>query len=537
MPLRRVHEPSQKPRYYHYLLEMMTYLFPEREYEAGHEFSAEELGVLTPEHVYRWMAHKVYGLEEPGPDDKPIGRSTSLNYYKKAISYFMPNRLMPWNEIAKVGNPTRSTIISDLQRSTIRLETRRQGITSKADRALLAGEFQQVMDMLDAYEDFNRKYQFPCIFKFQFHLIARLDDACRLKKVNMKGSDMFDFIFLTKLNWSKNVHEERDCPYQVNIASMDSRYCVQLSMALYLETWLEGDGKDSEYVFVNVGTYPEHAKRNSYNCLKEIINSEDFVASGDGPLGTHSVKKYATTHARRSGCNRDFVDYRARWKRWRRIQDVYVDTTLEFPDIKVACALCVGGPCKYKFVAGCGLSDSWVLENVVPNIAAQFDRGVAVVLGKAYLFAIFDPLLRHNVPRRKYEEVMNSYSALDDRIRLPVGTSPVVKVPIVMSHVEDQVYLDEIPQMVETDDEDGSTTGDEGEQERRGRRGQQELVALMAKMISLESNIQQLKDSFENHFTQIDCRLRHLENNTSRIALSPVRRITREDRGGGGRKQ
>jgi hypothetical protein len=54
------------------------------------------------------MCLKVYGKEDLGPEDNPIhGRASSLEYYKKALSYFMPNRLMAWNVVAQVGNPTK----------------------------------------------------------------------------------------------------------------------------------------------------------------------------------------------------------------------------------------------------------------------------------------------------------------------------------------------------------------------------------------------------------------------------------------------
>jgi hypothetical protein len=57
----------------------------------------------------------VYGFPEPGPDDNPtLGQSSSLEYYKKALSYYMPNRLIRWNAISKTGNPTRSIPVNEL---------------------------------------------------------------------------------------------------------------------------------------------------------------------------------------------------------------------------------------------------------------------------------------------------------------------------------------------------------------------------------------------------------------------------------------
>jgi hypothetical protein len=45
----------------------------------------------------------------------------------------------------------------------------------------------------------------------------------------------FDFAIKTKVRWSKNVHEERKCPDQILLGSMDARTCVIFHLAIYLE--------------------------------------------------------------------------------------------------------------------------------------------------------------------------------------------------------------------------------------------------------------------------------------------------------------
>ena len=53
------------------------------------------------------MCVKVYVIAERGPDDNPtMGRASALENYKKALSYYMPNKLFGWNAISKTGNPT-----------------------------------------------------------------------------------------------------------------------------------------------------------------------------------------------------------------------------------------------------------------------------------------------------------------------------------------------------------------------------------------------------------------------------------------------
>ena len=80
----------------------------EEEYDADKKFTLAELGELTPEKLMQWFNHVVFGLRHPpnGHDMPPLTRSNSIKYWKKALSSFMPNRLMVWNELSLVGNPT-----------------------------------------------------------------------------------------------------------------------------------------------------------------------------------------------------------------------------------------------------------------------------------------------------------------------------------------------------------------------------------------------------------------------------------------------
>ena len=107
-----VDAPAQARRYFATLIEFMEYK-NNTEYPATKsEFTFEELNSIKPKDLYKWMANKCFGKEDPGPEDLPLyARSSSLCYYKKAISYFMPNKGAPWtvtgNNDEGHGNPTR----------------------------------------------------------------------------------------------------------------------------------------------------------------------------------------------------------------------------------------------------------------------------------------------------------------------------------------------------------------------------------------------------------------------------------------------
>ena len=61
---------------------------------------------------------------------------------------------------------------------------------------------------------------------------------------------------------------------------------------------------------------------------------------------------------------------------------------MPYLDAKFAAALCVGRPVKYELRADDRLSDTWVLENIGATYASIFPNAVAIVLGKALLWAI-----------------------------------------------------------------------------------------------------------------------------------------------------
>ena len=97
------------------LIRMMSFL-GEVQYEADKQFTLAELGRLNPDRLMEWFNFMTFGVVNPpnGHDMPPLLRHSTIMYRKKAISSFMPNRLMVWNEISLVGNPTRSAKLNDL---------------------------------------------------------------------------------------------------------------------------------------------------------------------------------------------------------------------------------------------------------------------------------------------------------------------------------------------------------------------------------------------------------------------------------------
>ena len=127
------------------LVHFMNYLHaPEPPYNMDTVFSMETLGALTAADVMRYFNFRTYGEPEPpnGHTIRPQIRSNTLKYWKKALSYFMPNRLMTWNVLTSTGNPTRSDELNSLLKAVKKAEVRGIAAPLKTCRAITDHEFE-----------------------------------------------------------------------------------------------------------------------------------------------------------------------------------------------------------------------------------------------------------------------------------------------------------------------------------------------------------------------------------------------------------
>jgi len=156
----------------------------------------QRLGQLTAHDILEWFNHAMYGVGEPaeGHDLNPMICSNTLKYWKTALSFFMPNRLTPWNEISDAGNPTRSRNLNDLIQKVKKKEMRGQGVSSQARRSITVVEYRWVVEILKAEGDDNvNKHGIPSLMNYQFHMIAHIDCKTQAKKENFQRHDNFDF--------------------------------------------------------------------------------------------------------------------------------------------------------------------------------------------------------------------------------------------------------------------------------------------------------------------------------------------------------
>ena len=330
----------------------------------------------------QWFNKKMFDTENPDDDARPVLCSSSLEFWKKALLAYMPNRLMVWNEISRIGNPTRSTAINMLIKRIKKSEVQKQGAKSRARQSITDNEFCKMNLLARRCPEGQGsiwKYGIPAQLCYQFHLIAGLDDTMMALRKNLAIHPHFNFALKTKLNWSKNVREERDAPWQIILGSMDGMYCVLISLAVWLEVFFSEYNycDDSPYLFAFLSDcyFPEGGKSGKQVACRIFANRAHEEAGlvgamedeEGGGIGTHSIRKYASSHSRKQGKSKDDRDHQARWKGKKRVADAYDDVELPFVDTNVAALLCIGGPCKYV-VADKDVTDNFLLSDCVPNM-------------------------------------------------------------------------------------------------------------------------------------------------------------------------
>jgi hypothetical protein len=523
-----VAEQSYKP----ILIEMMSYLDqPAVAYTVDHEFTQEQLAALTPASIMQFFNFRAFGVPNPpqGHDVDPLLRSNTLKYWKKALSHFMPNRMMAWNELSGVGNPTRCNELNQLLRFVKRKEVRGQGAESQARRATTALEFEAIHSILKA-EGSNtmEKFGIPAMMNIQYHLIARIDDTSQQLLENVKAHNTFiDFVLKGKLNWSKNVLEERDAPWQTILAANNPLYDTHLSLGVWLESFLEDSpvAELTPYVF----TFSDDiviptGGRKSKNLVSAFYTNEIFNRiQFQGALGSHSFRKYASTDSRNKGASKDERDLRGRWKSSARIADVYDDIELPYPDAKVAAMLCPGGPIKYKIRDDSNVTEEFITNYVVPNTTARLGNEAGLVIGKAVLWGAFSGNNDRMPPwlRTRIQEAYASYINND----LEPLTNPIKKVPIVVTGNEGEVYIDEIPDDLVPGA--GGINGGNGNNTGAfvDRPIREQLLAVHSQLLQIRRGQDELREQVQNHHIQHTRNSQTMLSNIRRLARTPGRRF------------
>ena len=95
------------------------------------------------------------------------------------------------------------------------------------------------------------------IMETVWYLISRIDNFTHAILDHVHVHDKFSDSLKVRLNWLKNVNDERDAPFQIVLGSMSHIYCVLWTLALWLElnVKLYPKAMESPYLFCFVMTF------------------------------------------------------------------------------------------------------------------------------------------------------------------------------------------------------------------------------------------------------------------------------------------
>jgi hypothetical protein len=283
----------------------MAYIYkaPGGEYPRTMEWDQEQLLAIVPDAIARYFKQLAYGTSTPGPHDMPTHcRSTNLEQYKKAISFYMPNKILAWDVPSASGNPTKSVPVNDVVNTVCKMERRKQGRPSCAKWDMKREEDPMKMWILETkLGNYELQGKVPTMMKLQFHIIARTDDITNLETGDLRSYNKYGaFALQTKVSWSKNVMEERSCPDQILLPAADTDFCILLALACYLEIRLTNN-HHGRYLFGDRDDDMEPYRANSRYCnaLRKCWSEPDFVAllaKIKGYLGSFAQQPKVPSH-------------------------------------------------------------------------------------------------------------------------------------------------------------------------------------------------------------------------------------------------
>ena len=474
------------------------------------QFSESTLLSISPEDIVRFFKLKAFGSVDADEinEDSLSGRHSSLMFYKKAISFFMPDRLIGWSVRSKEGNPTKSTAVNDLLNLIRKKEVRGQGKESQARGPFVEAEYEQAISMFESIDDVEQRLFTASIFRYQYTMGGRIDDCSKFQSSNLQKNsdpDHENVSLITKLPWSKNVMTEKQAPWQILLGAAHPKYCALVGLSSWIE-WMLGQrfDTDSRFVFaLNGSDDPAEIKRQASTMMKSVRDDPTFDIVLDDKKGTHSMRKFATDRARKNGQKKDDIDHRFRWKQKKSQQDSYTSTTIPIPDALVAAALCKDGPIHYHLKEYCGVDSTWICDYVTPLTFKKYGRGVASVLGRALLWQIFDPEQSKVIPSAMRQRIKAAFASVPWN-RLKDGENPVAKLPLIVTgDLNGALHITVLNEDFK-EEKEGSELTEEEKTERLRRKYKDENIARFSRSrASDKEEIQRLSQMISTQTRQI----------------------------------
>ena len=193
--------------------------------------------------------------------------------------------------------------------------------------------------------------------------------------------------------------------------------------------------------------------------------------------------------------------------------------------MKVCSILCIGGPVVYVLKPDCVTTD-FVLQYVTPYTYQRFGQSMALMLGKALLWAIFSPC-SERVPADIRTRVLNAYNNLPSR--LPDGENPVEKKLVIVTGDNDTVQLTEIEPAAEPGADAANQPAVGGG---AGRSTREMLLAILANQAALQRAVADLQLQREQDRALMKQQHRITSPNIRRVSRQPARMLANKNGGG-----
>lgn len=515
-------------------------------YHKSHRFSQQQLLEVKPLDIFRYFCIRAFGVEVLEKDSRPtLLRGSTLEFYKKSISHFMPNKQPGWDVRTHSGNPTKSALVNNLLARVARHELALQGAISKVKRSLTLDEFKMLITIFETSLSFQVQHRFATMAKYQFHLIGRSDDVAQFKLRDLVGHSnpsFQTFALMCKVRVSKTATNEKNSMDQIFLGSMDYQTCLLLSLAVYLESWMSlHNGQQCFYLFsgesnINETTI-ENLKTTYLRKLKELTFASPVFrtlsATGDfEDLGSHSLRKFAATFARENDCSPEDIELRGRWKvNLSRVVHRYISPKQPYIDAKVQAAICIGGPIKYCLRENSGITTAWLLQHVVPGIRRKYNNDkntISEVLALPLLWVVVEATLDVPVPPKLRKKILDAYNTLREMGICPLDdkTNPVERLNICVYRSGTVLHIDQ------TAGVRNHGGGVHRSEDMSNNSAQINGVMLQVQQTrrQLEGAIAQINGNMNSLSSQIEDRFAVLNRSIHRVAIRPDRMASPEQR-------
>jgi len=196
------------PRYHTIVRELMAYTRNRATpYPKDHVFSDEDLESLRPTDICRWMSKKVYGVADPVSGAILTGKANSLEFYKKAISFYMPNKNDSWNPVEQKGNPTKSQEVNEFMKK-VKAEEAPSSVSISAKKPTISGFEPKEKSSIEPEKVLRgmllrmhaQNTQFINMFNNVINCLETLSDSLEQMKSSLKSNNIAIMNEISNLN-------------------------------------------------------------------------------------------------------------------------------------------------------------------------------------------------------------------------------------------------------------------------------------------------------------------------------------------------